>query len=123
MPENYFERKDFACGCGCGFQAVDFELLQILNETREHFGIPLNITSGCRCETHNKNEKGAANSAHKLGIAADFRPNKSHPDFQNMLNKIHKHLLERFPDKYGIAIGPTFVHLDVKPGNGRRWTY
>ena len=120
--KSWFERKDFACKCGCGYDTVDYELMTVLNSIREHFGVPLVITSGCRCEVHNKNEGGSKKSKHMYGTAADFRPTWNNPRFHELLTEIHEYLLIKYSDKYGIAIGDTFVHIDIRP-NPARWTY
>lgn len=121
---SYFKRSEFECGCGCGFAAVDYELLDVLNEVRGFIKTPLVITSGCRCDHHNFCVGGSEGSAHKLGLAADFRPFRSDPDKDVHLDRMYKYLLKEYPDKYGIAIKEgSFVHLDVKPGGPRRWKY
>lgn len=119
----YFQRNEFACQCGCGFAAVDAELLDVITDVREAYG-PLVITSGCRCEEHNTAVGGAKNSAHKLGLAADFRPPLSAvKEYPQLLGMIQEYLLEKYPEKYGIARGSSFIHIDVKPGGARRWIY
>lgn len=119
----YFKRSEFECKCGCGFSAVDAELLKVLTGVREAYG-PLVITSGCRCSEHNANVGGASGSKHVLGLAADFRPLRSDPEFNTKLKFIHEMLLARYPDRYGIASKEgSFVHLDVFPGQARRWEY
>lgn len=119
----YFKRKEFECQCGkCGFDIVDFELMQVMDNLREVFGIPIVITSGNRCEEHNKNEGGAPKSMHLTGKACDFRPTLNQKDFDNKLEELHDYLLTNFPDRFGIARGSNFIHLDVRP-NKSRWTY
>lgn len=105
----YFKRKEFACKCNCGFDAVDVELLEVLTMIREHFGQPVTITSGCRCEKHNANVGGASSSQHKLGKAADFQVKGMTPqDVQRALDA----MLPK--DKYGLGYGKTFTHIDVR---------
>ena len=74
MPEisDNFKRSEFACKCGCGFDTVDAELVQVLEVVRFKYNSPVHITSGCRCDTHNKKVGGSDGSKHKLGIAADI---------------------------------------------------
>jgi hypothetical protein len=43
-----------------------------LQNIRNHFGKPVNISSGYRCATHNKNIGGATGSKHSKGQAADI---------------------------------------------------
>lgn len=105
----YFKRKEFACKCGCGFDAVDAELLDLLTQIREHYGKPVTITSGCRCSNHNKNVGGAAKSQHVLGKAVDFTVKGHTPQ------EVQKFLDGFLPkDKYGLGYGKTFTHLDVR---------
>lgn len=120
---NYFKRPEMACKCGCGFDTVDFELMEVMNDIREHFGIPLVITSGCRCKAHNENEGGASKSMHLTGKAADFRPLLNHPRFDGLLKEMHQYLLDKYKGKYGIARGSNFVHCDVRAGSAARWKY
>ena len=105
----YFKRKEFACKCGCGFDAVDAELLSLLTWVREHFQAPVTITSACRCETHNKNVGGATGSQHRFGKAADIQIKGFTP--QQVQDELTKSLPK---DKYGLGYGKTFTHLDVR---------
>lgn len=69
-----FNSSEFDChgsGC-CSSTLVDDKLVTYLQQIREHFGKPLNISSGYRCATHNKNVGGATNSRHAKGQAADI---------------------------------------------------
>ena len=69
-----FNSTEFDChgsGC-CTSTKVDEDLVKYLQKIREHFGKPVNISSGYRCETHNKNIGGATNSRHSKGQAADI---------------------------------------------------
>lgn len=67
-----FSRKEFACKCGCGFDAVDVDLLAGLQALRDLAGRGIAITSACRCESHNKRVGGVSGSLHKKGKAADI---------------------------------------------------
>ena len=75
-----FQRSEFACQCGCGFDTVDYELVQQLEELRAHFDRPIKITSGCRCLDHNMAVGGAPNSQHTKGRAADIQVQSVDPD-------------------------------------------
>ena len=69
-----FNSSEFDChgsGC-CSSTLVDDKLVTYLQQIREHFGKPVNISSGYRCATHNKNIGGATNSRHSKGQAADI---------------------------------------------------
>jgi len=72
MISKYFTRSEMACQCGeCQFAVVDAELLMVLEDLRGHYCLPVRITSGCRCRSHNDYVGGSAMSKHCLGIAAD----------------------------------------------------
>lgn len=73
LSEN-FRVSEFAChGSGCCSEVlIDEKLVEYLQKIREHFGKPVTINSGYRCETHNRNVGGASGSRHKKGQAADI---------------------------------------------------
>ena len=114
----FFERKEFACKCGCGFDTVDVELLDILINVREHFGAPIIINSGCRCAEHNAKVGGAKKSKHVFGQAADIRI--AGPD--SRAQEIYDYLDSLFPDSLGLGIENRFCHVDIRK-NKSRWTY
>jgi len=64
MSQDYFSEEPFGCRCGCGLNAFDPVLRDILNRGREKFGRPLVINCGCRCAAHNAAVGGARRSAH-----------------------------------------------------------
>jgi len=109
----YFERSEFACKCGCGFDAVDAELLEVLTDVRETFG-PVSITSGNRCKKHNKTIGGAEESQHTKGMGADYKT-KAAPE------SVQEYLETKYPDKYGIGRYPNRTHIDVRSTKAR-WT-
>ncbi|EHH7668549.1 DUF882 domain-containing protein [Salmonella enterica] len=115
MISKYFKRSEFQCKCGtCGHNAVDVELLKVLEDVREHFGRPVIINSANRCPTHNKRVGGASKSTHLRGIAADIRVKDVAPVI------VHAYLTEKYKGKYGIGKYNTFTHIDVRP-NESRW--
>lgn len=110
----FFNRIEFKCNCyNCKPYAVDAELLEVLEDVREHFDAPVYITSGWRCEKHNTNVGGAKDSKHLYGIAADFKVRNVSPI------DVHGYLVERYPDCYGIGLYSSWVHLDVRPERAR----
>ena len=46
--------------------------VRCLEPTRQHFGLPIQVTSGYRCPQLNAAVKGASNSQHLAGEAADI---------------------------------------------------
>lgn len=69
-----FRVSEFAChgdGC-CSETSIDDQLVQRLQQIRDHFGKPVTINSGYRCAVHNKKVGGASASRHTKGQAADI---------------------------------------------------
>jgi len=111
-----FNRAEFHCKCGsCKPIAVDAELVNVLQELREHTAQPITITSSYRCEVHNEHVGGVPSSKHRLGIAADIQVKGFTP------KDIAMYLRNSYPDKYGIGEYHDFVHIDVRSGCAR-WT-
>lgn len=116
MISEHFTRKEFACKCGCGFAACDIELVEVLEKVRNHYHMPVIITSGCRCQSHNKNIGGKEKSYHLKGMAADFIV-KGIP-----ASEVQKWLLDEYSDRYGIGRAMDFTHVDVR-SYAARWRY
>lgn len=107
-----FNRSEFECKClDCGLDTVDAELLAALQDIRDKFG-PLRITSGHRCEDHNKAIGGNANSYHLHGRAADFQPLKA--DIIEVANYI-----ESLDWQHGLGVYDSFIHLDTRSYKAR----
>lgn len=68
----YFKKDEFTCKCGCGLNNMNLKVVKIADEVRKHFGKPAIVTSGSRCEKHNKEVGGVANSRHLQGKAIDM---------------------------------------------------
>jgi uncharacterized protein YcbK (DUF882 family) len=110
----HFSRREFACKCGCGFDTVDHELIEVLEDLREFLNAPVMIASGCRCFKYNLKIDGAHNSQHKLGRAADIVTGVA-PRI------IYTYLDHRYPDIFGIGNYSKFTHIDTRSGNRARW--
>ena len=76
MASAHFEMAEFRCDCTgyCdGWPAqMNPELLEKIEALRQHYGRPIIITSGVRCEERNAEVGGVAWSFHKRGDAADL---------------------------------------------------
>lgn len=108
-----FSRLEFECHCGCGFNTVDKELLDICEYVRSINGdVPLKVLSGCRCIMHNAAVGGAKHSQHKIGRAADLKV-KNPQD-------IYDQLCAHYPGEFGFGIYKTFVHVDSR-SDATRW--
>ena len=71
-----FRLDEFKCKCGkCDPILVDEDLVDWLQQIRDHFGKSVNINSGYRCAKHNADPKtgGSPTSHHVKGMAADIR--------------------------------------------------
>jgi uncharacterized protein YcbK (DUF882 family) len=106
-----FNRSEFACNCGCGYNTVDYGLLSILEMVRRHFEQPITITSGCRCPDYNREIGGASHSQHLLGRAADIQ-------VKNITPKIIQEYLTDTPG--GLGSYETFTHVDSR-NTKTRW--
>lgn len=108
----YFTREEFKCKCGgqyCdGYPAEPEEkLVRAAVKVREHFGVPVTISSGLRCPTHNKNSNGVYNSRHLTGKAMDF-------SVRGFSASSVLAYVQSLPEiRYSYAINGTWVHMDI----------
>ena len=70
---SHFARGEMRCPC-CGRGAVALALVLALEDVRSLYGRPVRITSGWRCEPHNRAVGGHPQSRHLVGCAADLAP-------------------------------------------------
>ncbi|MGD9818456.1 MAG: YcbK family protein [Desulfomonilaceae bacterium] len=114
-----FKRKEFACkGLHCCNHSapVHPDLIAGLQELRDRLKSPIHITSGFRCNTHNRNVGGAPNSYHTLGMAADIiTPGMTPLQLYEMVNEIDLFRMG------GIGIYKNFIHVDVRQTGPARW--
>lgn len=109
-----FSLREYQCKCdsqSCDYTLVDLDLIVKLQELRDTMKIPLRVTSGYRCETHNAIIGGSPTSQHKLGTAADIVPLKG------TLQQVYDAASAIFD---GIGTYNNFIHLDVR-GYRARW--
>lgn len=107
----FFDRSEFACKCGryCdGYPAqMSQSVVKAADRVRKHFGAAATVSSGLRCEKHNANVGGVANSRHLSGKAVDFC----------IAGKTARQVLsvvqEQPEIRYAYAIDESFVHMDV----------
>ena len=122
-----FQRSEFACECGCGFDTADFLLVQTLQDERDYFEsiygrVRLVITGRNRCKAHNAATPGAApNSTHTEGKAADHHIDRwlggkwVRIDPQEQ----YDYLDSSFPDSCGIGLYSNRVHFDTRAAKAR----
>jgi len=111
----YFDRSEFACSCGCGFDTVDAELIEVLTVLRKHFATPVKINSSARCEKHNTSIGGSPRSQHKHGRAADIAVKGATP------GDVYTYLDKLYPDQFGLGQYNSFTHIDTR-GVKARWS-
>lgn len=116
LSEN-FNREEFQCKCGCGFDTVDTVLLEVLQATRSAFGVKVTINSGCRCVAHNRLVGGVHGSQHTKGRAADIVVEGINP------SRVASWFNSAFGSKVSIGIYTSdgFVHVDTRTNGGGRW--
>lgn len=88
MRKINFSRKEFTCECGCNFDAMDFYLVNMLEDSRDYFAkkydamVKVYITDGNRCKIQNEitQKKWVKNyipfsssSTHMTGKAVDHK--------------------------------------------------
>lgn len=111
----YFNREEFECKCGCGFDTVDAETLKVITDVRKHFNSPVIITSAARCREYNRKVGGGIKSQHLRGRACDIQVKFIHPDL------VYAYLDKKYPDRYGLGKYGTFTHIDTRSGVKARW--
>jgi len=109
----HFDRTEFACKCGCGFDTVDIELVELLEDIRTHFNSPVIINSGHRCTQHNKKVGGGSKSQHLRGRAADIEVSGVSPTV------VAAYVDQLYPDMYGLGRYSSFTHVDTRTGKAR----
>lgn len=85
----------------------------VLQPLRDHFGVPLYISSGFRCPALNRVIKGATNSKHMYGQAADFTTFSESLDdsiFEYISNNLDFDQVIRYY---------TFIHVSYVDGGNR----
>jgi len=121
----HFSKHEIACRCGgCGFDDINPALLYVLEAVREHFGKPVTITSGCRCEHWNRLQKGSQYSQHlprelpgtkrKVANAADIKVKDIIPGV------VADYCEALVGDRGGVGRYGVWTHVDVR-GEKARW--
>lgn len=103
-----FRAREFDChGSGCCCETkIDDKLVEYLQKIREHFGKPVNITSGCRCATHNAKVGGVHSSLHTKGQATDI-----------VIDCVDPLEIAKYAESIGvkgIGLYEDFVHIDTR---------
>ncbi len=104
----HFNREEISCNCGCGQDTIDYKLIMVLEDVREHFGKPIIVTSGNRCIPYNKTVGGVKTSQHTLGRACDIKVSGVAPC------DVYDYINGRYPTELGLGNYPTFTHVDSR---------
>ena len=100
----YFKPAEFECKC-CNEVVLDDGFMQMLDLARSIAEVPFTITSGYRCQAHNKAVGSKPTSSHPLGLAVDIKASGSRHRFT-----IVSALLDAGFSRIGI--GSDFIHVD-----------
>ena len=119
--EGHFKSSEFECKCGCGLDKVDKAFLWKLNQSRDYAGIAYIVSSGCRCDQHNKNVGGSDYSDHLCLPACegvDILADNSDKRFR-IIDASLKAGFRR------IGIDEEFIHLGNRQNNPQNviWVY
>ena len=94
FPKN-FPQHEFACKCGCGFDAINPVIPWVCQDIRDYINsIPgyekmsIVVTSGCRCEQRNK-DAGSTSRNHINGNAADLQCKYGHIFLWNKIKELY----------------------------------
>lgn len=111
-----FSSTEFDCNCknsDCKWTIIDTDHVEKLQAKRDKWGKPIRITSGYRCEKHNKAEGGASGSRHVKGDATDIQVQGMTPD----------EVSADCEDFNGKGSYDTFTHVDSREGKKARWDF
>lgn len=112
ISEN-FKVREFACKDGSDPILISPQLVEILQAIRTHFNKAVTVTSGYRTPSHNRKEGGTTYSQHLYGMAADIKIKGIQP------REIAAYAETLLPDRGGIGIYASFVHVDVREKKAR----
>lgn len=113
----YFKRSELVCKCGCDACDMDDDFLTLLDAIRHELDRPTYISSGFRCQEHNKAVGGSPRSYHLKGMAADIVCIDADDRYKIVAAAIKC-------GARGIGIEKLFVHVDNRrEGPKKVWSY
>lgn len=104
---NNFRLYEYDCPC-CRIVRLSSTLVSVIQKLRDYIEIPVRLTSGFRCSSHNEKVGGKVNSGHKKGCCVD-------------IESYYK--IRQISDRYWKSFGFTkvlfyldrnFIHLSVR---------
>lgn len=94
---------------------------KVFDKVREHFGIPLTVSSFYRCPALNKAVKGSATSQHVKGEAIDIDADGSPISNKQVFEYIKANLdFDQLLWEFGDSHNPAWVHVSYKPSGNRK---
>lgn len=112
----YIRREECRCKCNgqyCNGYPAEMQetVVKIADAAREHFGRPVHVVSGLRCERWNAIQGGVTNSQHMYGEAMDIRIDGLTAD------DLFSFLRKQPEVRYTYKINETNVHFDIPKQN------
>lgn len=113
------------CKCGCSTTYISEDVVQILQKIKDDVKAKsFRVTSGYRCETHNRCDQGASQSRHLTGGAVDFQFSDGKMSMNDLCKKIRDNT-NAYVSNNGQIISYAkyytggWVHIDVQDSNTR----
>jgi len=118
--------NDFKCRC-CVPNLIDPRVPHLHREIEKDVGEELNVSSGYRCEKHNKAVGGSDTSSHMKGLAWDIECTRSAWDIECTRSRLRFRIIQS-AIKHGITrigIEKDYIHLDIDRQKAPRviWLY
>ena len=122
----HFSESEFACKCGCGAEVVvSRELVDLLEGMRVCLGVPLLITSGARCKSHNLKVGGASKSWHVPRNHTLYASDITYwnPKKRDEMGILKLYVLADRLGATGLGLYKGRIHVDRRPSGRARWTH
>ena len=108
-----FRVREFRCKDDTDPIFIDSDLVDVLQQIRDHFGKAVTITSAFRTASHNKKVGGATYSQHCYGKAADIKVSGV------AASVVADYVETLMPSTGGVGRYSTFTHVDVRKVKSR----
>lgn len=102
-------------------RAMKLVATKVFDVVREHFGVPLRVSSFFRCAILNKAVGGAVTSQHMKGEAIDIQSMGNGVTNADIFNYIKDNLVfDQLIWEYGDRKQPAWVHVSYKASGNRK---
>ncbi|MEG1140900.1 MAG: D-Ala-D-Ala carboxypeptidase family metallohydrolase [Clostridia bacterium] len=105
---------------------IELLITKVLDPIREAFNKPIYINSGYRCSALNKAVKGAPDSSHLYGEAADLDSRGNNLELWNVIMKLYKEGKIEFDqciNEKPIGVIPKWIHIAYKKKGNRNMVF